>query len=785
MSIKNRDLHDAGFALHLLKAKSKAPVNNRWSDAPLATWEEIKRGLERDMNLGVRLGKPSEVDGGYLHVIDLDVRMDDEAEDALEALDDMLQGVNIKRLPTVISGSGGESRHFYFVTDKAFRSKKLATSGVQFEDAEGKKHWTWEIELFGTGKQVAMPPSIHPDTGNPYEWLTEPDFMIGIPEIDSEMLDELTQDEEIEYGDGDDEPLGIDIDEAKSYLEKLDIAQWCDDREGWRNVGMALHHEFEGSIEAFEAWCDFSSQSEKYDPRVMRQQWRSFGKNRGRPIRMASIKAEVKDVQIRYELDDDDGPEIADDDFPRAKASEFDDDDDLPEEDEAQDRAPETVSDAKLERQNAKALKEIPAHLLKVPGVLQDVVDVYNASAIRKQPQFAVQTALSLGSLVLGRNYKTNQFNYSSLYFVNLGQTGSGKEHVKTVIEKILIQCNQRDLIGPKSYTSDAGLMSSLLAKPRHLSVSDEFGRYLKSGRNSGDSNKQDAQSALMEVWGRLDGEHLEKGYSTHGMSAEQAEAVHNRRVVRPALTLVGLTTPGSFYDALGDADLTSGFLNRFIVVESHLPRQMAQMVKPVTPSKALETWVKKWVWPMGADDEDMDDVMARLSHNDPGDAVEIPFNAEAFRMLSDIDGDTITMMNDAGSDEMAAMYSRVREIIMRMSLIIAISCGSRTIKAEHVKWCRDYVYFYQNRLVEAIKENIGVNEHELIAKQVASDIADAGDRGMTIREIGRAHRKFLALDSRGRDEVIKRMKEGHGIEFVEIRKKGTRTVVREVYVAT
>jgi hypothetical protein len=55
----------------------------------------------------------------------------------------------------------------------------------------------------------------------------------------------------------------------------------------------------------------------------------------------------------------------------------------------------------------------------------------------------------------------------------------------------------------------------------------------------------------------------------------------------------------------------------------------------------------------------------------------------------------------------------------------------------------------------------------------------------MTIREIGRAHRKFLALDSRGRDEVIKRMKEGHGIVFTEVRKEGTKRILREVYVAT
>jgi len=332
---------------------------------------------------------------------------------------------------------------------------------------------------------------------------------------------------------------------------------------------------------------------------------------------------------------------------------------------------------------------------MTVPGVLSQVVKTYNESAIRNQPQFAVQAALALGSVVLGRNYVTNQENYASLYFINLGQTGSGKEHAKTVIEKILIQAGQRELIGPKAYTSDAGLMSSLLAKPRHISVADEFGRYLSSSRSSGDTNKQDAQSALMEVWGRLGGEHLEKGYSTHGMSAEQAEAVQNRRVVRPALTMMGLTTPSSFYEALGDADLTSGFLNRFVVVESDLPRQRARMIKPVQCTDSLSNWIKKYVWAISEDDDDMDDMMARLNPHDPTDAIEVPFNEAAFQMLADIDDDSINMMNKAGSDDIAAMYSRIREIIMRLSLIVALSCQSRTIKLAHVEWARDYVYSF------------------------------------------------------------------------------------------
>ena len=79
----------------------------------------------------------------------------------------------------------------------------------------------------------------------------------------------------------------------------------------------------------------------------------------------------------------------------------------------------------------ADPLDNVPEHLLSVPGVLQDVVDYYSVTAIKPQPQFAVQCAIAFGSVVMGRRWVTDQRNFSSLYLLNIGETGSGKEHTK------------------------------------------------------------------------------------------------------------------------------------------------------------------------------------------------------------------------------------------------------------------------------------------------------------------------------------------------------------------
>lgn len=301
----------AGFSVHWLRKQSKAPLEDSWSSIPRKTIDQLQASYSDGLNVGVRLGQWSQVDGGYLHVIDLDVRRDDLASEALARLAQLLPTYG--SLPFVISGSGGASRHFYFITDKPFSSRKLARSEgfeMVFDPKKGrpvKKH-NWEIELFGTGKQVAMPPSIHPDTGAEYAWGREFDFDLidlGItPSIPSAQIEGIAGVSDTSDGRSVDErpPLGLTIAEAEDYLDSLPLADWCIDRDGWYQVGMALHHEFAGrgqGGEAFELWCRFSGQSDKFDINDARRVWLSFKDSKSRNIRMATIVQASR--QARFE----------------------------------------------------------------------------------------------------------------------------------------------------------------------------------------------------------------------------------------------------------------------------------------------------------------------------------------------------------------------------------------------------------------------------------------------------------------------------------------------------
>lgn len=190
-----KPLFERGYALHLLRPKSKAPIESRWTSGARKTWEELTAAFSPQMNIGVRLGQASKVRGGFLAVIDCDVKSQDPKHEKqmLEKFDALFGKGLRAAAPSVASGRGNGSKHVYILTGEPAEPRRLAQSPdfvkVKMPSARkpSKKEiaelsqtdidagWrirpAWEIALMGEGQQVVLPPSIHPDSGKPYVWV--------------------------------------------------------------------------------------------------------------------------------------------------------------------------------------------------------------------------------------------------------------------------------------------------------------------------------------------------------------------------------------------------------------------------------------------------------------------------------------------------------------------------------------------------------------------------------------------------------------------------------------
>lgn len=308
----------AGFALHWLHPRSKRPIGDDWSTKVVASWEKLKASYKDGRNVGVRLGKWSVIAGLFLHVIDMDVRDSDLADEAFETLRALFPSVDFRKLPTVISGSGGSSRHFYILTDKPFAGKKLAHSdgfSMVWDAAREKdvKKFDWEIELIGSGKQVVLPPSIHPDTGKPYRWqrpFNFDDLDLGIgPIVPVSAIEHLVDAERRGMIDGEDpvQPLGLTVDETRELLSKLPNEDL--DYDDWLNVMASVQHEAQGRSDAerkefYKVFRDWSRQSEKHDDETSRYKFFSFRNHADRANRtMRSVQSAVRDLELEAEFE--------------------------------------------------------------------------------------------------------------------------------------------------------------------------------------------------------------------------------------------------------------------------------------------------------------------------------------------------------------------------------------------------------------------------------------------------------------------------------------------------
>ena len=184
---------------------------------------------------------------------------------------------------------------------------------------------------------------------------------------------------------------------------------------------------------------EWSKKRGNYDKKGNWNQWRHFKRSHPNPLTIRSL---IREFRERRAI--------------QSHAQAFDEFDEMA-----------AAKEAEVEQQDAYEYYDGPDHVLTIPGILQDVVNFYNENSMVEQPAFAVMAALGLGSVVLGRNVRTDMNNYSSIYMIAVGDTGAGKETIATVLTHILQECGLDSLVGPEDFTSEGRSYRGFWLHPR------------------------------------------------------------------------------------------------------------------------------------------------------------------------------------------------------------------------------------------------------------------------------------------------------------------------------
>lgn len=196
MLVAAEKLYALGITPLWLKTKSKAPVGKGWTENPRPEFKELVASYHLGYNMGVRLGSVSQVEDGYLAVLDVDVKSKDQKhrKAAYDKVRELVDVDVLESLPITRSGRGNGSAHVWFKTAGPVKPRRLAQSpesvevfipsiapskrdlavlGKEKTDKGLRLRPAWELSLMGEGQQVVVPPSVHPDSGKQYEWQRE------------------------------------------------------------------------------------------------------------------------------------------------------------------------------------------------------------------------------------------------------------------------------------------------------------------------------------------------------------------------------------------------------------------------------------------------------------------------------------------------------------------------------------------------------------------------------------------------------------------------------------
>ena len=400
--------------------------------------------------------------------------------------------------------------------------------------------------------------------------------------------------------------------------------------------------------------------------------------------------------------------------------------------------------------------KDVPEQLLSFPvPVLNELLSWVEGFSRQPQRQISVQGVIALASVLCGRIYQSTDDNTSSLYLMVLGETGVGKNYVKTAIQAFLTQSDLLSLLSGSGNTSSGAVYSALMESPCHIQIIDEIGKQLQTARKQLNGQMAESFTTLVEAYSATTSLMMPKNYSNMGRKRADQVSKQEQIVHCPAITLLGLATPAQMYDNLSTVDVEDGFLNRLICVDISLP--LGDKVRRQTSAlpEHLMEWANDIRHPSGGSRTDLTGV--ETAHNIAPAFRTVVFNDEAYDLFDDT-ADLLAKKEADGEFELPDMTRRWVENAMRLATMLAVCKDSQNpvIDVQLAHWALSYVLYYGQDFMDKVSAKVADSDFHRLYLKILELVERAGKDGMTERDLAKNSRLFASSTPIQREMALK-----------------------------
>lgn len=351
--------------------------------------------------------------------------------------------------------------------------------------------------------------------------------------------------------------------------------------------------------------------------------------------------------------------------------------------------------------------------LLRPPGFVGNVTDWIDSQCRYPRRRLAVASAIvTIGNIGGMRHEDAKDGVTANMLAFCVAASATGKEAVQQAMADLHVAARvHRALAG--GIKSEQEIMRNILEHQAAFYLIDEIGIMLTKVRNAqkrgGAAYLEGVFGLLMSAYSKANSRLLLQGDTSREITkeygaryskamdegddekAERAKkmlAMAENGLERPFLSLIGYTTPNTFDNIVDGETATQGFVGRAIIVSEKdinpSPRQ--NFKKPKLPFQ-MSMRLAALYGGLQCEDE----FSARVEAQDGITYVETDEDAcDALNKVSLWLIDYADEVNEQTGEASVAMVRRSYEMIAKISFILAIPDGVRTV--EHVVWAFAYV---------------------------------------------------------------------------------------------
>lgn len=574
------------------------------------------------------------------------------------------------------------------------RGKKGFTAFYKYSGEQSEqfsKNGEVVFEILSKGRQTVLPPSIHPETGQPYKYDLTPlaDFYAhDLPAIPSDVLAHIrnTYFPRVIHQPKPLSRLPSDSDDIMDCLTYIpaDIS-----RDEWLRVMFAIKDSLgDDGYSVFDRW---SATGSKYKgPKDTQTTWLSakregitvntlhyYSYHYGRPKPQPTIEQLVEII-------------------PGGNLSP-----DLP--------------------------KSVPVHLLNAPGLVGKLLNYIESSAIYPQPLLSLAAAISFAGAIYGHRIQSETGLRTNFYTLGVAPSGAGKDHARKVISRICADLVYTDLLSGDP-ASGAGLLTSLTENKDNPGVRmilwDEFGKVLSLiSEPRAPAHLKEIENILMTLYSSASSFYVGKQYANRDKKSPRHD------IDQPCLNIYGTTVPSRFYESITSGHALDGFLARLLVFESEeyalepLPdRKLTETPEPLLSKLTAILKMSKNNAPEGN--------VSTVTTICP---LTISYDDDARKLINDFQRLCRQRCFDNQKSSVSSVYARAAENAIKLALV---AHEGDSIPLPVMQWAIEVATHCARRLIVSVHERISSTQAEADIKKLLRVFIENPNRWLTKAEV-------------------------------------------------